>query len=181
MNSYEKYKHFSVPNEIFQLDIENDVLIDLIKLLSFSKSKVPIKYISENLNISRVNVTTLNAQALLTVSEDNGEVVIDLSPLYDKLFAHNDSVGIKQQTFISTAALDRISFLLERKVKSLEVDKINSWLNMGYTTEEIEIAVHKSAINNVDNFSYIETVLFNNSNNTQQTKKNNVTRNIDLY
>ncbi len=181
MNLYNKYQAVSIPRALLDLDIADDLKFDLIKLLAYGSETIAIKYLSTTLNIKRENVKELSSLSLIEVKEEAGELVVSISPLFNVLYSDNTQINSPKQAFATNDLLDRISFLINRKITSIEIEKVNMWLAKDFTTSEIETAVHKSAINNVDNFAYIETVLFNSKTNNIASKTNNVKRNIDLY
>ncbi len=176
MSSYKKYQTFSVPNKVLELELSDELLADLIRLLSYNQEYIKISQIT---TISRDNLSTLSSRGIVEITDQDGHFVVDLNPLYGKLYGQSTSAT--NTTYATTDVLDRIEFLLSRKLKPIEIDRINKWLTQGYEVSEVEQAVYKSSLNSADNFNYIETVLFNATTPQKEEKKTHVKRNVDLY
>jgi DnaD/phage-associated family protein len=180
-----KYMNFSVPTilvkEQVKLRLSNEELLFLIKLLSYNTSNVSYVMFANDFEVNREMMGNLKAKGLVKINENNEGIYIDVTPMYEILYNNDNQIDVENSTDkLSADVLDRISFLLNRQVKSFELDKIREWIKMGHKVEEIEVAIQKSVINNVDNFNYIDTVLQNgHSKNNENDVK--VERNIEFY
>jgi DNA replication protein len=180
-----KYINFSIPTILLKeqknLNLTNEEMLFLIKLLSYNTSNVSYVGFATDFEINREMVGNLKAKDFIKIKENKEGIYIDTTPIYEHLYNENiQQVPVVPTDGLSADVLDRISFLLNRQVKSFELDKIREWINTGHKIEDIEIAIQKSVINNVDNFNYIDTVLQNG-----QTKNHEndvkVERNIEFY
>lgn len=180
-----KYINFSIPTilvkEQKKLNLNNDELLFLIKLLSYGNTNVSYITFASDYEINREMVGNLKAKGLIKINENQDGIYIDITSMYEKLYQEQVQESFTSvQDSLSADVLDRISFLLNRQVKSFELDKIREWIKLGHKIEDIEVAIQKSVINNVDNFNYIDTVL---QNGAQRNRENDVKveRNIEFY
>ncbi len=142
---------------IIKIEINEDPVNDLNQFLS-------------NQQISIQTVKNLQTKGILTVSQSENGISFEVKEVKS---------DTKVSSQLNRQSIDRISFLLNRKLQMHELEKINKWLTLDYTINQIETAISKSMINDVDNINYIEKVLFNGEGKQQQNL--NIERNFDLY
>ncbi len=61
---------------------------------------------------------------------------------------------------LNSSDIDKIRVVLNREIKTYELEKIKQWFEK-YSIEEIQEAVYQTVLKGIDNFNYIEKVLFN--------------------
>ncbi len=175
MMTYQEKNNLAIfPLNVFEqqkkLQLSDSEVVVLIKLHTLVKSNEDITSFIKNENIDQDVIKSLEAKGLISFVRKNQTLVCEINQVVSQ---------DKNQDLLNREAIDRINFLLNRKLKMHELEKINSWLILDYTMEQIETAITKSMINNVSEFNYIEKVLFNSD---VRTKQNiNIERNFDLY
>lgn len=179
MDNYDKYKVVNIPLGLLKnykdFGLSESLLIDFIHLLSFSSKLIDFTKINEVKVISRQVLSELSRLELIKLQEIDSRLYIDISPSYDIIY--NEKIANNQ--LLNAQSLDRFSLILNRKIKAHEIEIITEWLKNGYSSSEIELAMQKSVINNVDNMKYIEKVLFNEP--EQQISSTTIERNFDLF
>lgn len=194
MSQYEMYQVINVPKQLLKqqanLKISDAEMLVLIKLLSGSNAELNFVELSKEWSISRDVLMSLSNNGLINVSEKMGQIIVDINPLFTRLnqgssqesnaSMTNTQTSQVETEILTSDKLDRISFLLNRRINNMELEKLKEWLNLGYTIAQIEVAIQKSTINQVDNFNYIEKVLLN-STERKEAKVSKIQRNIDLY
>ncbi len=175
MKTYQEQNNLAIlPLIVFEqqkkLQLTDSEVVVLIKLHTLVKSDQDITSFIKNQNIDQNIIKSLEAKGLITFKRKNQSLICEINQIVNP---------DKTQDVLNRETIDRINFLLNRKLKMHELEKINSWLTLNYTIEQIETAITKSMINNVSEFNYIEKVLFNSD---VKTKQNiNIERNFDLY
>ncbi len=134
---------------------ENEVII-LIKMFKYEKRYINLIVFLETEKIKKQNIQNLLDKEIISLKNQENNVYIDLDTCSNKLSNQNKNNNILNEKDIS-----RINFILNRELKQYEIDKILFWIEAGYQFKEIEEAIYKSLIKNIDNFSYIEAILFN--------------------
>lgn len=194
MSQYEMYQVINVPKQLLKqqanLKISDAEMLVLIKLISGNNAELNFVELSKEWSISRDVLMSLSNKGLINVSEKMGQIVVDINPLFTRLnqgSTQESNLGMTntqtsqvETEVLTSDKLDRISFLLNRRINNMELEKLKEWLNLGYTIPQIEVAIQKSTINQVDNFNYIEKVLLN-STERKEAKVSKIQRNIDLY
>ncbi|MGL5021356.1 MAG: DnaD domain protein [Mycoplasmatales bacterium] len=183
MTNYKKYSNFSIPTILMekqkQIALTDSEFLMLIRILSFNQEKIAYSVLANQFEVDREIISKLKELKMIDIIQENTKVYITISPLYNHLFDQKcEDTPVTSQ--LSADVLDRISFLLNRQVKVFELEKIKEWCEQGYKIEEIEVAIQKSIINNVDNFNYIQTVLYN-VNKKDEIEEVKVQRNIEFY
>ncbi len=175
MKTYQEQNNLAIlPLVVFEqqkkLQLTDSEVVVLIKLHTLVKNDEDITSFIKNQNIDQNVIKSLEAKGLISFKRKNQTLICVI----------NASIDVdKKQELLNRDAIDRINFLLNRKLKMHELEKINNWLTLDYTMDQIETAITKSMINNVSEFNYIEKVLFNSD---VRTKQNiNIERNFDLY
>ncbi len=168
-------KNLLVHQEAYGLS--NDEIVALLKILVIKDENNNIINFLNEQHISREVLTNLERKEIIKLRNISGRVEIEYCGL-----SETEKVQVKEEsnTLVSKEMIDRINFLLNRSLKSHELEKIKSWLNLEYSFSEIEEAINKSILNDADNFNYIEKVLFNNYGSRQQNRIK-IERNFELY
>ncbi len=175
MKTYQEQNNLAIlPLVVFEqqkkLQLTDSEVVVLIKLHTLVKNDEDITSFIKNQNLDQNVIKSLEAKGLISFKRKNQTLICEINQVINP---------DKNQDLLNRDAIDRINFLLNRKLKMHELEKINSWLTLDYTIEQIETAITKSMINNVSEFNYIEKVLFNSD---VKTKQNiNIERNFDLY
>ncbi len=175
MKTYQEQNNLAIfPLVVFEqqkkLQLTDSEVVVLIKLHTLVKNDEDITSFIKNQNLDQNVIKSLEAKGLISFKRKNQTLICEINQAIN---------SAKSQELLNRDAIDRINFLLNRKLKMHELEKINSWLILDYTIEQIETAITKSMINNVSEFNYIEKVLFNSD---VKTKQNiNIERNFDLY
>ena len=179
MNRYEENKSIAVPKKLLNLEfmpkLTDEELVLMIRLLACGTQKINILDAIEKYDVDRELLQSLVSKNLIDIYEEDGMIIIDVLKLFENIGNSYSNAEI-----LTIDAMDRISFLINRQLKSYELELIRKWLEEGYLVENIEIAIQKSVINGVDNFSYVEKVLKNEKSAGQPTNVK-IERNIDIY
>ncbi len=172
-----------IPRDILinqeKIGLTNDELVGLIKLLTIKDEEDNLLNYLNKHNINREIISSLEKKQIIELRNQNGKIEVKyiyLNSPYEKQVEQQET----NQVLINREMIDRLNFLLNRQLKSHELEKIKSWLNLEYSMQEIEEAINKSILNGADNFNYIEKVLFNNYGSKQQ-KNIKIERNFELY
>ncbi len=156
-----------------QLKLSDEEVLALIKIVSIERNGLILSTFLKKYEISREVLNTLSKKNLIKLVEVSNNLEIEYLG-FNQEQVNNFEVEINREM------IDRLTFLLNRKLQVYELDKIKSWLKLEYKLSEIEEAISKAAIGGVDNFNYIEKVLFNNQD-THKQSKIKIERNFDLY
>lgn len=172
-----------IPKDILinqeKYDLSDEELLGLIKILSIKDENDNLLAFLNLHNIKRETITNLEKKGIIQLKNKMGKIeIVYQTPVEKSNLIPNETKTNK--VMISKEMIERINFLLNRKLKSHELEKIKSWLNLEYSFQEIEEAINKSILNDADNFNYIEKVLFNNYGSKQQTRIK-IERNFELY
>lgn len=162
----------SIPQKICDINFEitDEQRVALLYLFSQANDAIKLFSFIEKFKVSNDVIKSLAKLELISIKQDSGVFYIDLNPFFTVHDALNADVVL----------LDKVSLLLNRQIKQAELDYLNQWLKSGYTDIEIQVAIQKSILNNVDNFKYVNTVLQNTS--KQSSGKNvDINRNFDIY
>ncbi len=170
-----------IPKELLvnqaALGLSNDEVVALLKILVIKdENNNLINFLNEQ-SISREVLTSLETKGIIKLRNISGRVDLEYCGL-----SQTKQVKVEGESniLVSKEMIDRVNFLLNRSLKSHELEKIKSWLSLEYSFNEIEEAINKSVLNDADNFNYIEKVLFNNYGSRQQSRIK-IERNFELY
>ena len=177
MSIYRETGSFSIPCKLIDhyksLHLNEKQLITLLRILSVSSSKMPLVELMKTTKITKEDLTSLSAKGLITVEAVDQQITIDIEPLFEELVRLDVS-----KSKVTIENLERIKSLLGRSMSTIELDKIKEWFDDGYTIEQVELAIKKSLLNEVDNFNYIDTVL---ANEAKKEESGKINRKDDLY
>lgn len=178
MQTYQAKMGIAVfPTEILEnqvkFNLSDEETLTLIKLVSIDRSDLMLNVFLNKYAIKREVLNALSKKGLIKLVEIANGLEIDY-------IGFNNNQASDSKVSINREMIDRLTFLLNRKLQVYELEKIKSWLKLDYKLSEIEEAISKAAIGGVDNFNYIEKVLFNNQD-TKKQSKIKIERNFDLY
>ncbi len=178
MQTYQAKMGIAVfPTEILEnqvkFNLSDEETLTLIKLVSIDRSDLMLNVFLNKYAIKREVLNGLSKKGLVKLVEIANGLEIDY-------IGFNNNQASDSKVSINREMIDRLTFLLNRKLQVYELEKIKSWLKLDYKLSEIEEAISKAAIGGVDNFNYIEKVLFNNQD-TKKQSKIKIERNFDLY
>lgn len=166
-----KLKSFVVPGYLIKnyksLGLSSDNVIVMIYLLNQSN---PIicdyhKFASElNMELKEIMsvINELSEKSILTIDVKKNassklEEYINLELFYDKVFLQLIDVNTeKKDSNIYTAFENELC----RSLSPIEYELINGWLECGYKEEIILAALKEAVFNGVNNFRYIDRILF---------------------
>jgi len=178
MKIYREKGSFSIPCKLIDLykkmDLEDNELISILKILSVTNNETSIVTLMKDTHITKEELTSLSLRGVITMEPIDSMIMVKLEPMYLKL-----EKGVDSEYELSLEKLEKVKHLLDRSLSNVELKKLKEWMNEGFTFKEIELAIQKSLINEVDNFKYIETVLVNNQ--KRSTNEGKITRRDDLY
>lgn len=176
MKEYQLFRQVAIPKVLIDNDfnLSDGQLLTMIRLFGQEQEFINLSNFLKQFKINRADIAQLKEMKLIDVFDKNDEIVIAINPFYS--YQKNTDQG----EILDVKRIDRIVFLLNRQLKTYELEMIKEWLSIGYTLSEIELAIQKSTINNVDNFKYIDTVLRNEKDKDQEIMIN-IQRNVDLY
>ncbi len=158
-----------------ELKLSDSELVAIMKICTLIDEETEFSTFLTSANITQDDLMGLKNKELIDITKVNGKLKVELKPVEKEI----EEISEILPNMLNREAVDRINFLLNRKLQMYELEKINRWLSLDYTIDQIELAISKSMINDVDNFNYIEKVLFNNEKKNQQNL--NIERNFDLY
>ncbi len=155
--------------------------LDLYKSKKINKSQLLLFYIIKENNPVSINdligeFKDLVSLENLSLLESVGLINID----YQK-----NLINLNEKK-LNSSDIDKIRVVLNREIKTYELEKIKQWFEK-YSIEEIQEAVYQTVLKGIDNFNYIEKVLFNDENkNFSDDKKSNlsgqkVIKKFDLF
>ncbi len=180
MKNYQKAHNLGIVPLIYlqkqsELGLSDSELVAMLKLCTLSDESTEFSRFLTDVNITQEDLMALKNKQLIDIIKVNGKLKVEMKPVQEEV----EQISETSPIMLNREAVDRINFLLNRKLQMYELEKINRWLSLDYTIEQVELAISKSMINDVDNFNYIEKVLFNNEKKNQQNL--NIERNFDLY
>ncbi len=179
MMNYGKDKELAIIPTVYikkqkELNLSDAELLALIKLMAIDEESGNLLNFLNEYSISREVLSGLDQKGIISLVKSQGKLQVVLNEMQVK--AESEIA----QVLVSSEMIDRINFLLNRQLRENELEKIKTWIELEYSMNEIESAITKSILNNVDNFNYIEKVLFNNQGSTKP-KSINIERNFELY
>lgn len=185
MNVYDKYRVVNIP---FSILIDSTVTdkekVIIGKILSFNSQEVSIVEVFNQFGIKKEDIAPLVEKKKLKVVTKGIDIFINVTPIFEITENLNNQVVasnnvVSNNVIIDHQFIERITLIWNQTLNTLEIDKINEWLNSGITKQEIELAAQKAIFNNARNFAYVETILLNNR--TKKESTISVTRNVELY
>ena len=148
-----------------QFGIESEEFIILIYLINVTQPIIcDYKRISNELNVSQRDlmniISKMNEKGILEIKitknlENKLEEHILLEPLYTKIFM--STINEEEETS-SIYSIFEEEF--GRLLSPIEYELINSWLEKGFKEEIIIEALKEAVFNGVNNFRYIDRILF---------------------
>lgn len=175
MSKYEENINITVPRNIINRNFDEKTIVILLKLFSYGHQYIEVIDVLSDYQINRDDLKILANLDLISIEEYNNKLCINLEKYFDP--TDDESLVLLSSDFI-----DRIHFLISRKLTPLEANQLQKWIDEGFEETKIEIALQKMVLNNVDNFNYAEKILYtDNPLVKKQTNVNEVKRNIDLY
>lgn len=148
--------------------IEKDEM--LILYIIFEQNEVSLEQLlSLNIINMKEKINSLMLKGYIEVDFKNNT----LKPL-------KNSVNLEEKLTIEN--IDELRIMLNREIKNYELEKLKEWVKE-YSFEKIKEATYKSMIKNIDNFNYIEKVLYNNDTKGNQEHSNlkNNSRKFDFF
>ncbi len=155
--------------------------IQLYKNKSINKEQLLLFYIIKDNNSISMQDLIQNFDDIVSIDNLNilesfGLISID----YNK-----NIIEIKRNK-LSSSDIDKIRVILNREIRTFELEKIKQWF-LTYELEEITDAIYQTMIKGIDNFNYVEKVLFNDKNSeldkekTSNLKGKKVIKKFDLF
>lgn len=134
------------------------------------------KTIKDLYNKNYVNIDWEKSKVMVSkrrILEENKEKEINIGQhLYDQKIAKKE---------VTVEHIDKIRVILNREIKPHELMQLQKWYEQ-YEMEEIIDAIYKSCLKDIDNFNYIEKVLFNEPQEKKEpTKIKKVQKNFDFF
>ncbi len=155
--------------------------IELYKNKNINKDQLLLFYIIKDSN--PIDMQKLINDFPNILSLDNLNKLESLS-LID--IDYNKNIIKLKENKLSSSDIDKIRVILNREIKTYELEKIKQWF-LTYTIKEIQDAIYQTMIKGIDNFNYVEKVLFNDnnskldSNKTSDFKGKKVIKKFDLF
>ncbi len=139
--------------------------IQLYKNKSINKEQLLLFYIIKDNNSISMQDLIQNFDDIVSIDNLNilesfGLINID----YNK-----NIIEIKRNK-LSSSDIDKIRVILNREIRTFELEKIKQWF-LTYELEEITDAIYQTMIKGIDNFNYVEKVLFNDKNSELDKEK----------
>lgn len=150
--------------KVWNLDV--DEFIILIYLMNSSNLVCDYKLISSELGmdlelvmnkINELSIKKLLEIKLLKNSSNKLEEQISLDLLYNKVFMHIIDVKEEEDKSNIYSVFERE---LGRTLSPIEYELINGWLECNYKEDIILAALKEAVFNGVNNFRYIDRILF---------------------
>jgi DNA replication protein len=166
-----KNKNYVVPEYLLKnyvnLGLNSNLLIIIIYLINLDMPIIcDYKKISEDLNLTKNEILSaineLKEKGFIEIElkKNNAsklEEYINLEPLYNKLFLFMiDKEEIKEDSNIYSTFEKELGRILS----PIEYELIGGWLDMNYKEEIILAALKEAVFNGVNNFRYIDRILF---------------------
>lgn len=165
----EEYQMICVPKKLCSLQLDDASKVALLYLFSVSDKEIELFDFINQFGVKNDVIKELTKVGLIKITQASNKFYIDLNPFFES-----------KDRCADVQLLDKVSLLLNRQIKPLELDFLNKWICDGFSDEEIQIAVQRSILNNVDNFNYINTVLQNSSKQSSSMSVD-IDRNFDVY
>ncbi len=167
-----KGKTYTIPeyllNNYKSLGISSDEFIILIYLINKENPIIcDYKLMSNNLNVSlkdlMIFINSLKDKGILDINinknkEDVLEEYIILDPFYNKLFMF--LIDEKDKVNSDTNLYSIFETELGRTLSPIEYELINGWIECKYDEKLILEALKEAVYNGVNNFRYIDRILF---------------------
>lgn len=175
-------KPIIIPKVLFnnyqKLNLTEQELIVIIYMLNIdNKLKYNPELFVSNLNIDRYKVMEiinnlmekgiLNIELIATQNEIKEEY-INLEPLYNKLL---NIVLEQEEVIIDNDLFSTFEQELGRTLSPMEYEIIKEWVNNKISNELIIEALREAVLNGVNNFRYIEKILYEWGKKGYKTKK----------
>ncbi len=130
--------------------------IKLYKNSKISKEQLLLFYIINDYKPIGINELLKNFSDL--VSLENLKKLEELNLI--SIDYNQNLIDLKREEKLSSSDIDKIRVVLNREIKTYELEKIKKWF-LTYSIKEIEEAIYQTVLKGIDNFNYIEKVLFN--------------------
>ncbi len=181
MNNNEQFRHVSIPMQVILNNLDTKLepyqLINIIKLMTMGTRYVDLMEFLSDYKMKRDHLEELVNLGLIILVTEDAKILVDLEPIHSQIF---NTTTTSKTIKLTAEVIDRIGFLLNRQVKPFELELLREWVDKGHNVDQIEIAIQKAMIKNIDNFNYIQTVL-ENATEIREEPVVNVKRNIELY
>lgn len=166
-----KNKNYVVPEYLLKnyvnLGLDSNLLIIIIYLINLDMPIIcDYKKISEDLNMNKNDllsaINELKEKGFIEIdlkknSSSKLEEYINLEPLYNKLFLFMiDKEDQKEESNIYSVFEKELG----RSLSPIEYELIGGWLDLNYKEEIIMAALKEAVFNGVNNFRYIDRILF---------------------
>lgn len=156
--------------------------ISLYKKGIITQKQLFILYIVEELKSVKIEELLISFNELFSMEDlEKLEKLEIVNVDYSK-----NMIELKQKS-LSVKDVDKIRVILNRELKNYELEQVKNWYK-DYSIKEIEEAVYQTVLKGIDNFNYIEKVLFNKAENqdNKQEKGNlngnsKVIKKFDLF
>ncbi len=132
----QKNKEFNIPLIMTELEFSNDEVLNTLASL-MEKSLISLDIAKDNYN---KNIEVINLDVIYNAIEE----------------AYNANLKVLEKDNI----FESFSKEFNRKLTSMEYEIINAWLNNGYSEELILSALKEAVFNGVNNFRYIDKILY---------------------
>ncbi len=155
--------------------------INLYKNKKINKDQLLLFYIINENN--PVSIDELIESFGNLVNQENLNALIKLSLI--NIDYQKNVINLKENK-LTANDIDKIRVVLNREIKTYELEKIKQWF-LSYNIEEIQDAVYQTVLKGIDNFNYIEKVLFSGEKNDLNKKIQNdlsgqkVIKKFDLF
>ena len=165
MNEMKKYQTISIPLIFLEnydlLNLTDHQFILLLKLMNTKDELININLLIEKNILSRNDIGELISNNVINIKSIDEEMYIDMLDFYNRL----SSLFKEDNNVLDSLFLDKIQYIINRKLQTFEIQQLNMWLNDGFIKENIENAIQISLAKNIDNFNYIEKILYDKKNN----------------
>ncbi len=162
----------TIQNELIvnypKYDLTDEEFICICRLLTFDTINVKLNEFMKTFANQKPLISNMSIKKIVQIIEIESDVYISLRPLYELMIetrAHQTAICLSQKQ------VAKVSHILNRELKSSDIEQINMWMSRGHSFDEIESAIYKALVHEVDHLNYIEKILYNESPNQTSTKK----------
>ena len=165
MNEMKKYQTVNIPLIFLEnydlLNLSDHHFILMLKLMYLNEELININLLIEKNILSRNDIGELISNNIISIKSIDEEMYIDMLDFYNKI----SSLFKEENNILDSLFLDKIQYIINRKLQTFEIQQLNMWLNDGFIKSDIENAIQISLAKNIDNFNYIEKILYDKKNN----------------
>lgn len=161
-----KYSSVSIPKLLIenysQYDLSAEEVLLLIQLITIDDCEVNLVEFLEKYEISKSKINILLQKQMVSVFEKAGVIMINILPLYEKLYGRVSNRDEEVKNFaLSNQEIDKLKYMFNKELKPFELEQIKNWKKQGFNFKQIEDAIYKALVKNVMNLNYIQAILEN--------------------